>query len=567
MGMNEPESKTCCGDSPVVSGPDRIRREVAGQYDKYAKQSDVTKVGSFAEIAGYAADEIRSLPRAAVLNSLSCGDPVRLGDIRPGQTVLDLGCGAGIDAILAARRVGPAGKVIGVDLSVEMLGLARANVREARVENVELFAAGMEFLPVESNTVDWIISNCAVNLSPEKDKVMSEMARVLRPDGRMLLSDLVAEELPEWVRTLSWNFITCLGLSISEREYRDLLRAHGFTAIRAINRFVYGAAEMQQLLDNEYREIKAAFSEEELLRLLRVIEGKIVKIDWQISKTDRDDYQVVPFEQKVADQGYRDLLCYITSNTIAGEIMGANNYMLMAAATEDFVEKNEFVKDAANELRHVEMLASLGKRFDFPVEQAVVEPQWKNIHRSLKAAADKGDIVACRLIQDLMAESQALVLYRFMSGFQSEVDEQTSKVANAILEDEMAHMATGIEAIRGYLASDPEDTHDKLIWAHHRVMPEFFGLIRYGCESLCQVLGLECGSLNLDAFKADLDELRINALDSYVEMLEQCGFDSNIVASLIASMGAYHEQLGEYVLNPGTCTSAEGAQSKGRCCG
>lgn len=566
MGKNEPECRPCCGNTLEASGADRIRREVAGQYDTYAKQRNANKVGSFAEIAGYAADKIESLPQAAVLNSLSCGDPVRFGDIRPGQTILDLGCGAGIDAILAARKVGSAGRVIGVDLSVEMLGLARANVQETGLENVELFVAGMESLPVESNTVDWIISNCAVNLSPEKEKVIAEMARVLKPDGCMLLSDLVSEDLPEWVRALSWNFITCLGLTISEGVYRDLLRAHGFEEVSAINRFVYGLPEIHQLLDNEYQEIKAAFPAEELARLLRVVEGKIVKIDWQIRRK-RDDYGVVPLAQKVDDQGYRDLLCYIISNTIGGELMGANNYMLMAAATEDFAEKKAFLADASNELRHVDMLTNLGKSFDFPVKQAVIEPQWKNVQRSLKAAADKGDMVACRLIQDLMAESQALVLYRFMSGFQSEVDDQTRQVASAILEDETAHMTTGIEVIRGYLAADSEDTHDKLIWAHHRVMPEFFGLIRYGCESLCDVLGLECASLNLDAFKADLDELRINALDSYVEMLEKCGFDAKVVASLMASMGAYHEQLGDYVTNSARPSTVLQPQSTGRCCG
>jgi len=567
MGQNEAESKKCCAGAAEVGPTDRIRREVAGQYDDYAKHPGTNRVGSFVEIAGYTVDEIGSLPEGAVLNSLSCGDPVRFSDMRPGQTILDLGCGAGIDAILAARKVGPSGTVMGIDLSLEMLGLARANLRQAEVDNVQLFAAGMESLPVGSNTVDWIISNCAVNLSPEKDKALSEMARVLTPGGRMLVADLVSEELPEWVRKLSGNFITCLGLSISDAAYHDLLHAHGFDDVRVINRFVYGKAEIERLLEHEYQDIKAAFSEEELAGLIEVVQGKIVKIEWQIGRTNRDDYRVVPFEEKASDQGYRDLLCYIISNTIAGEIMGANHYMLMAAATEDCREKNAFVKDAASELRHVEMLADVGRRFNFPVKKAIIEPQWKNIQRHLKTAADKGDIVACRLIQDLMAESQALVLYRFMSGFQCEVDALTSEVARVILEDEMKHLVTGVEAIRGYLAASPADTHDKLIWAHHRVMPEFFALIRYGCESLCDVLGLQCSSLNLDAFKADLDELRVNALESYVDVLERCRFDADIVASLIASMGSYHEQLGEHILHHAPATPAGKTQSTGRCCG
>lgn len=561
MELKRPEFKSCCAGESKCDGPDRVRQEVVEQYDQYVRESGNAKVGSFAQMAGYDSDEIGSLPEAAVLNSLSCGDPVRFSEMQPGESVLDLGCGAGIDMILAARRVGASGRVIGVDLSAQMLALASSNIQQANLPNAKLFAAQMESLPVESDSMDWIISNCAVNLSPEKDRVVAEMARVLKPGGRILISDIVTDELPEWLRQLSWNFVTCIGLSVGESEYRSLFERHGFGDVTGINRFVYGEKEMHQLLDHEYKEIKNSFSEEDVAQIVAAARDRIVKIDWRAQLENAAEYRVVPFEEKVDQQGYRDLLCYIVSNTIAGEIMGADNYMCMAAATQDFDEKKAFVEDAAHELRHVEMLAGIGKRFGFPVEKRMIEPQWKNVHQRLRSVAEKADIVTCRLIQDIMAESQAVVLYRFLSGFQSEVDAVTSGVARAILRDETEHLEAGIAAIRQSLVTDADRTHDKLIWAHDRVMPEFFALIRYGCDSLCDVLGMECRTLSLDAFKADLDELRVNALDSYVEVLEKCRFDSTIVASLIAGMAAWQETTASNEVRPRLRNAG------GRCCG
>lgn len=548
-----------------MGGPHRMRREVARQYDRYALESCEDKAGSFARMAGYEERELRSLPEVAVLNSLSCGDPVRFSEMRAGETVVDLGCGAGIDTILAARKVGDTGRVIGVDLSPEMLSLAAASLRAAGVHNASLLAAEMERLPVPSEAADWIVSNCALNLSPEKPAVMAEMARVLRPGGRIFMSDVVADELPDWVRHLSWNFVTCVGLAVGEKEYRALLERAGFENVKAVHRFVYGADEIHRLLEHEYRKIKESFSAEELARIVDATQGRIVKIDWQAERGNARAYRVVPFAEKAGDRPYRDLLCYIVSNTIAGELMGADNYLCMAAATEDFEEKRAFVEDAQRELEHVEMLAGIGKRFDFPVERRIVEPQWKNIRERVRTAAGEGDLVTCRIVQDLMAESQALVLYRFLGGFESEVDALTSGVARAILRDETQHLEAGIRAMQEHIARDAESVHDKLIWAHHRVMPEFFSLIRYGCESLCGVLGMQCESLHLDAFKADLDEVRVNAMESYVEVLERCRFDPAIVASLIAGMASWQDRAG----NSGNgCrgSSAGGSSPVGRCC-
>ena len=176
----------------------------------------------------YSVADRAALPDKAALASLGCGNPTAVAELREGETVLDLGSGGGIDVILSARRVGPAGKAYGLDMTDEMLDLARANVREAGVENVELLKGVIEDVPLPDASVDVVISNCVVNLSVDKPAVLAEMARVLRPGGRIGISDVVAEDrLAPEERAERGSYVGCIAGALSVSEYETGLRAAG----------------------------------------------------------------------------------------------------------------------------------------------------------------------------------------------------------------------------------------------------------------------------------------------------------------------------------------------------
>ena len=179
---------------------------------------------------GYGAAELVGLPGLAVGASLGCGNPTALIELRPGETVLDLGSGGGIDVLLSARRVGPAGRAIGLDMTDEMLALARRNAAEAGVANVEFLQGEIEAIPLPDASVDVIISNCVINLSPDKDAVLREAARVLRPGGRFAVSDIVAQgaTIPAELRADMAEWASCASGALEEGEYRAKLRAAGF---------------------------------------------------------------------------------------------------------------------------------------------------------------------------------------------------------------------------------------------------------------------------------------------------------------------------------------------------
>jgi SAM-dependent methyltransferase len=176
---------------------------------------------------------------------MGCGDPLAFGEVRSGDTVLDLGSGAGIDLLLAARKTGPEGRVIGVDMTDAMIEKARANIAAAGHENVEVRKGLIEDLPVEAGTVDWVISNCVINLSPEKDRVFAEIARVLKPGGRMLVSDIVVEDLPDAVRQNEAIYNSCIGGAISESDYADGLRRAGLADVQVRQRHLYDAGQLE----------------------------------------------------------------------------------------------------------------------------------------------------------------------------------------------------------------------------------------------------------------------------------------------------------------------------------
>ena len=180
----------------------------------------------------YAADERAGLPENAVAASLGCGNPLALVELHEGETVLDLGSGGGIDVLLSGKRVGPTGTVYGLDMTDEMLTLAQENARQAGATNVRFLKGLIEEIPLESGSVDVVISNCVVNLSPEKERVLAEIARVLRPGGRIGISDVVAEDrLTTSDRAERGSHVGCIAGALSESEYRDGLASVGLVDV------------------------------------------------------------------------------------------------------------------------------------------------------------------------------------------------------------------------------------------------------------------------------------------------------------------------------------------------
>ncbi len=184
------------------------------------------------QVFGGALYESGEAPAAALEASLGCGVPTAVADLREGETVLDLGSGAGADVLISARRVGPAGKAIGLDMTDEMLALARSNAKHAGVENVEFHKGYIEAIPLPSASVDVVISNCVVNLSGDKPQVLLEAARVLRPGGRFAISDVIADEdMDDATRADMQQWTGCIAGALTEREYEEALTNAGFVNI------------------------------------------------------------------------------------------------------------------------------------------------------------------------------------------------------------------------------------------------------------------------------------------------------------------------------------------------
>src|SRR5437870_2076159 len=197
----------------------------------------------------YETDETADLPREAVAASLGCGNPTALAELKPGETVLDLGSGGGIDVLLSARRVGPTGKAYGLDMTDEMLALARENQRKAGVTNVEFLQGEIEQIPLPDDAVDVIISNCVINLSADKGRVLREAFRVLKPGGRFAVSDVVVRgEVPAAIRRSVELWIGCVAGALEEQEYRDTLAKAGFEAVDVEPTRVYRAEDAREFL-------------------------------------------------------------------------------------------------------------------------------------------------------------------------------------------------------------------------------------------------------------------------------------------------------------------------------
>jgi arsenite methyltransferase len=200
----------------------------------------------------YAQDQTAELPDTAVAASLGCGNPTALAELAPGETVLDLGSGGGIDVLLSAKRVGPSGKAYGLDMTDEMLALARANQQKAGVANVEFLKGEIEAIPLPDNSVNVIISNCVINLSADKDRVFAEAFRVLKPGGRLAVSDVVVRgEVPDAIRRSVELWIGCVAGALEEGDYRAKLAKAGFEGIDVEPTRIYRTEDAREFLDRE----------------------------------------------------------------------------------------------------------------------------------------------------------------------------------------------------------------------------------------------------------------------------------------------------------------------------
>jgi ubiquinone/menaquinone biosynthesis C-methylase UbiE len=228
----------CCGSGGDCGSPDPITQNL------------------------YGADETEGLPAKAVLASLGCGNPTALAELKQGETVLDLGSGGGIDVLLSARRVGPTGKAYGLDMTDEMLALARENQRKANATNVEFLKGQIEKIPLPDNSVDVIISNCVINLSADKARVIAEAFRVLKPGGRLAVSDIVTRgALPAEVQKSMALWTGCVAGALDEGEYVAKLERAGFVDASVEPTRVYSAEDARSFLSNTDLDAEAVAAE------------------------------------------------------------------------------------------------------------------------------------------------------------------------------------------------------------------------------------------------------------------------------------------------------------------
>jgi arsenite methyltransferase len=240
-----------------MKGMDEIKKHVKKRYGRFAKEEssccsscgEGTDAVEQAKSIGYSEEEIASIPPEATMG-LGCGNPTALAGLKEGEIVLDLGSGAGVDAFLASKKVGVAGKVIGVDMTPEMIDRANELIDKYGYTNIEFRLGEIEKLPVESGTVDVIISNCVINLTPDKVASFKEAYRVLKTGGRILVSDLVTDgELPEDIRRSFDAWAECIAGALEREEYLDAIREAGFLDIRTVSERAYSEPGMDGRLD------------------------------------------------------------------------------------------------------------------------------------------------------------------------------------------------------------------------------------------------------------------------------------------------------------------------------
>ena len=243
----------------MVENSEKIKEHVRERYSQVAKNAEAScgcdcgtvstasccgpvSKEAYVQGIGYSLAETKELPESTVGAAAGCGNPTAIAGLKEGEVVLDLGSGGGIDVFLSAKKVGPKGKAIGVDMTDEMLALARKNAEELGFENVEFRKGDIEDLPVEDKSVDVIISNCVINLAPDKDKVFREAFRVLRPGGRIAVSDIVTDgPLPQEVKDNPDAWAECVSGALDKEEYLQKIRNAGFEDVKVLDRRGFGS--------------------------------------------------------------------------------------------------------------------------------------------------------------------------------------------------------------------------------------------------------------------------------------------------------------------------------------
>jgi SAM-dependent methyltransferase len=250
---------SCCGPD-VASGPSSGAAALAGYGEEREKYAE------------------------AAASSFGCGNPLAFAGEEAGQTVLDLGSGAGLDLLVAAEKVGPTGKVIGIDMTDAMIEAARAAATRAGHANIEVRKGLIEALPVEDASVDWVISNCVINLSPRKDQVFREIQRVLKPGGRLSISDIVVEDLPDWLLESAAAYTGCVAGAISEAEYLEGLRQAGLEEVEVESRLVYEPGQIRAIAETDLADL--ALDPKLVDRALDEAKGKIASVRFGARKPE-----------------------------------------------------------------------------------------------------------------------------------------------------------------------------------------------------------------------------------------------------------------------------------------
>ena len=234
-----------------------IKEEVKKRYGQFAEEgSSCCPDYSCCDI-GYGIEEIKDLPSDISGFSLGCGNPIALAGIKEGEVILDIGSGGGLDVFLASKKVGPRGKVIGLDMTEQMVKRARQNARKGNYNNIEFRLADAEDIPAKDNSIDLVISNCVINLAPNKEKVYREIHRVLRPGGRFVISDIVTEkELDKSIKNNPEKLVACVGGALTEREYVGIIKKAGFIKVKALKKspmIVSGLKVLSETIKGEKR--------------------------------------------------------------------------------------------------------------------------------------------------------------------------------------------------------------------------------------------------------------------------------------------------------------------------